>query len=168
MTRTLLVVLLFAGACAGSEYTGPRYDSREDGISFAKLRGWKISRDRATLVLTSPGRAATIAVRSIPRTGLSEPRDADNVFPAVETVLRALPRARVSRPMEVDDTDFHAVAYDVEFTPPGRRHQRYQRRHVTLLAETHVIHVFIVAPIGQLDYSRHAFDTIVKTIREEG
>ena len=89
-------------------------------------------------------------------------------FPAVETSLRALPQARVIGPAEVANAPYRAVAFDVEFTPPGRTRQRYQRRHVSLLAEDHIIHIFLVAPLGQLESSRRAFDTVVTSIREEG
>lgn len=166
MTRWILP-LLVATACAGDVDSGPRYLSAEDGVSFARLPGWDLSRERATLILKGEG-PATIAIRTIPREGTSEPRNQSNVFPAVKTTLRALPQARVIGPTDIDTAEYRAVAFDVEFTPPGRTRQRYQRRHVTLLAESRVIHVFLVAPLGQLESARRDFDAIVTSIREEG
>src|SRR6185503_17999950 len=111
MTRQLLVgILVLLSACADSGYSGPRHTSAEDGISFARLSGWQVSRERATLLLRRPGRAATIAIRTPPRQGWSEPRDAGNVFPAVATALRALPRAHVTGPTDVDSAEYPAVA----------------------------------------------------------
>lgn len=166
MTRLLLTTLLIVAGCSTGDDGGPRYTSNQDGISFARPAGWDITRERATLLLHRRGRAATIAIRTIERAGWSEPRTADNVVPAVASSLRALPRARVSGPAEVDGTDYPAVAFDVDFAPPGHGH--YQRRHVTLLSDAHVIHVFLVTPAGQLDTSRRELDIIVKSIREEG
>jgi hypothetical protein len=166
MTRWFLVLLL-APACAGDRDSDARHLSAEDGVSFARVPGWDISRERATILLKGPG-PATIAIRTIPRDGWSEPRNQTNVFPAVATSLRALPKARVSGPTHLETAAYRAVAFDVEFTPAGRTRPRYQRRHVTLLAENHVIHVFMVAPLGQLDSSRRDFDTVVTSIREEG
>jgi len=168
MTRRLIALLLLAvlaGACTDSSYSGPRYTSSEDGISFAQLPGWDVSRDRATLVLHRPGRAATIAIRTIPRDGWSAPRTADNVVPAVGSALRALPGAHVKGPTELTTADYPAVAFDVDFVPRG--HGRYQRRHVTLIADDHIIHIFLVAPDGQLSASRRDLETIVKSLREE-
>ena len=168
MTRLLVCLLLLATSACGQEgYDGPRFHSTEDGVSFAKLTGWNVTRERATVVLSNPKRAATIAIRTIPRDGWSEPRDSESVFPAVATVLGSLPQARVSEPKDVAAADYPAVEYDVDFRP-SRAGKLYQRRHIALLADSHVIHVFIVAPAGQLEYSRAAFETIVKTIREEG
>lgn len=167
MTRWLLPIVLLATACAGDVDSGPRHVSAEDGVSFARLSGWDLSRERATLLLKGEG-PATIAIRTIPRDGWSEPRNQSNVFPAVETSLRALRHARVIGPTNIDIAEYRAIAFDVEFTPPGRTRQRYQRRHVTLLADNRVIHVFLVAPLGQLESARRDFDTIVTSIREEG
>lgn len=166
MTRPLVFVLAVLGGCSSGGYSGPRYQSANDGISFAQLDGWVVSRERATLLLRRAGRTATIAIRAVPRDGWSEPRTRENVFPAVASALRALPGAHVSGPTDLDTADYPAVAFDVEFAPPGGR--RYQRRHVSLIAEDHVIHVFLVAPAGQLGASRRAFDAIVASVREEG
>ena len=165
MNRSLLLLLVFAAACSGGS-SGPRYQSKEDGVSFARLDGWEIGRERATLVFRRAGLSATIAIRSTPRDGWSEPRDAVNVFSAVETVLSALPHAHVSGPFGLDDPEYPAVAFDVDYAPSGRRH--YQRRHVTLVGDSRIIHVFLVAPAGQLDSSRRDLDRLVNSIAEEG
>jgi len=166
MTRLLVALLLLAGACSESGYSGPRYTSSEDGISFARLSGWQITRERATVLLRRPGGPATIAIRTVPRESGDSPRTRANVVPAVETTLRALPGAQVTGPTELDSSGYDAVAFDVDFAPPGRGH--YQRRHVTIVADTHVIHVFLVAPAGQLVASRRYLDIVIKSIREEG
>jgi hypothetical protein len=165
VTRFLLALPLVLAACDSGGYSGPRYESAEDGISFARPPGWDVSRDRATLVLDRAGRKGTIAIRTVPRAGSSEPREASNVIPAVETVLRALPGAHVVGPTKVDDAEYQAAAFDVDFAQAGRH---YQRRHITLVAETRIIHVFLVAPAGQLATSRRDLEMIVKSVREEG
>jgi hypothetical protein len=169
MTR-LALILIAATACGvSSEDSGPRYESNQDGVSFAKLDGWSIGRQRDTLVLTRAGEPGTIAVRTIrrDRDGASQVRDERTIFPAVERVLRALPRARVSGPTEVDHPLYRVQQYQIEFTPPGRRHRVYQRLHASMVTDSLVIHVFLTAQSGQLDRDRRAFETVLRSIREE-
>ena len=165
MSRAFLPLVLLAVGCFGGS-SGPRFESNEDRVSFARIDGWDIGRERATLVLHQAAGSATIAIRTIPRAGWSEPRDASNVLPAVATSLRALPTAHVTGPIELEDPEYPAVAFDVDYTTPSHRH--YQRRHVTLIGDTRIIHVFLVAPAGKLNSARRDFDQVVNSILEEG
>ena len=160
-------VLTLAVACGSDAGPAERYQATDDGVSFARVADWSIRRERATLLLTKSGDPATIAIRVTPRAGWSEPRDQRNVFPAVARVLEGLPAAQVSGPADVPSVDRPAAAYEVDFTPPGPKRARYHRRHVTILSDHKIIHVFVTGPAGLLVSSRDAFDTIVKTIREE-
>ena len=167
MTRVLLLFFAVTSSCGNGD-VGPRHVSSDDGVSFAELDGWSIGRERATLVLTRPRSSAVIAVRTVPRDSWSEPRDEENVVPAVAKVLAALPGARVSGPKELDGAGYPGVTFDVEFTPPGGGGTRYQRRHAVLFGSRRILHVFLTAPAGQIAQGKGAFDTIVETIEEEG
>lgn len=144
----------------------------DDGVSFAPPDGWRLRRDRDTLVMVEQATGAagrsTIAVRSVPIERGGVVRTADNVLPSTETVLRALPGAQLSDPTKVEHPAYDGVAYDVTFVPQSRRGQTYQRRHVVLFAWSRVFHVLHTGPSGQLDRSRAAFEKVLASIREEG
>lgn len=142
----------------------------EDELSLAPPAGWEVKRQKDTLVFVAPatdGARATIAVRSVPIAGWSEPRTADSVLPSVEHVLRALPEAKVTGPTWINHPAYRAAAYDVVFTPNSRGGRRYERRHVVLFAGDHVYHAFLTGPAGHVGESRAAFERLLDSLREE-
>ena len=143
----------------------------DDALSLAPPPGWDAKRQKDTLVFVAPsakdGTRATIAVRSVPVDGWSEPRTPETVLPSVETVLRALPSAKVTGPTWIDHPAYRAAAYEVSFTPRSRGGRVYERRHVVVFAHDHVFHAFLTAPAGHVDVSRAAFERVLESLREE-
>jgi hypothetical protein len=166
-----LLVLALAG-CQAGDGDAPRQQSSEDGISYATLAGWSVRRDRDTVILSgSPKKEQSrcnIALRTVPITGWSEPREPDNVLPSVANVLAALPGAEVSAPTEVDHPRYRAVAFDVTFTPRSRKGEKYRRRHVVLFLDHKITHALLTAPKGQLEAALPEFEQVVRSIQEEG
>ncbi|HEU5059949.1 MAG TPA: hypothetical protein VFU21_25635 [Kofleriaceae bacterium] len=172
MTRLLAMSLLLAIASCQSEGDNPAAKAfAEDSLSLVPPAGWEVKRQKDTLVFVGPaaqdGARATIAVRSVPVGGWSEPRVPDNMLPSVETVLRALPGAKVSGPTWIEHPAYRAAAYDVSFIPRSRGGRAYQRRHVVLFAGEHVFHAFLTGPAGHVDQSRTAFERVLDSLREE-
>lgn len=170
MTRRLLVAIVVACACQVEDHPDARLFA-DDALSVAPPAGWQITRQKDTLLFVggSPADDArpTIAIRSIPVSGWSEPRTADNVLPSVETVLRALPEAKVKGPVEIDQPAYRAVAYEVVFKPRGGGGRKYERRHVVVFSASHIFHAFLTAPAGTLANSRATFDEVLASLREE-
>ena len=172
MTRILALSVVLALASCQSERRDPAVKAfAADNLSLVPPAGWEVKRQKDTLVFVGPaaedGDRVTIGVRSVPVGGWSEPRIPDNVLPSVETVLRALPGARVSGPTWIDHPAYRAAAYDVSFIPRSRGGRAYQRRHVVLFAGDHVFHPFLTGPTGHVDQSRTAFERVLDSLREQ-
>jgi len=167
-----LVFFVVVVACQSDPEAPEARTFTEDAVSLVPPAGWEIRRDRETLVLlggspTSRSRP-TIAVRAVPITDTTEGHTADTVLPSTEKVLRALPGARVRGPFDVEHPVYQARAFDVTWTPRSRKGQRYQRRHVTLIAPGHLYHVFLTAAEGELENSRAELDRVIASLREDG
>jgi hypothetical protein len=166
----VIVLALFASACQTEDDGGPRTMSAEDGISFARVDGWSARREQGTLILSSEQEGkdrVAIALRGVPKDGWSRPRTEKNVLPSVELVLRALPRARVEGPVDIDHPSYRAVEYDVRFKPNSRS-AIHERRHVVIFADSRIIHLFMTGQTGTLEKSRPDFERVLASIREEG
>lgn len=175
MTRAALVVAFALGACGssdrprtGADYSGPRFTSAEDHFSARTLPDWEQRRERGALVWKEPDARRTIAVRAVPLdAGNGEVRTAAGVLAATEKALRGLPSADLGPLHKLDRADFEAAAWDVTFVPPGMGRARYERRHVTLVGSTWVLHVVMTAPRGELQAGEKVFASFVDSIREE-
>ena len=173
MNRTglLATAVVVLASCQSDTRDASVKTFTDDALSLAPPTGWEAKRQKDTLVFVAPsakdGTRATIAVRSVPVDGWSEPRTPDTVLPSVETVLRALPSARVAGPTWIDHPAYRAAAYEVSFTPRSRGGRRYERRHVVVFAHEHVFHAFLTGPAGRLDESRAAFEHVLESLREE-
>jgi hypothetical protein len=174
---TTLGILVLIGACqpdmndeAWSEDL-PRSTYAEEAVSFVAPEGWDARRDRETLLFVEPaGRhsRSTIAIRSIPVAGWSEPRTPENILPSTETVLRSLPAAQVSGPTKFEHSAYPAVAYDVTFTPRSGRGTKYHRRHIVIFSPGRIVHVLHTGPRNHLVASEAPFRRLVDSLREEG
>jgi hypothetical protein len=163
--------LLLAVACQSEEATRDAQVFAEDALSLVPPAGWQVKHQKDTLVfvggLPDDDARPVIAVRSVPISGWSEPRTAENVAPSVKTVLEALPGAEVNGPTAIDHPAYRALAFDVVFAPRSKHGARYQRRHVVLEAHGHLYHAFLTAPEGQLATNLPEFDRLLASLREE-
>ena len=169
MRALVIAAALLVAACQDSDNsrTGPLHRAVSDGVSFAKLDGWTLERTRDAWVQTDQASRHTIIVRSISRDGWSEDRNPESVLPATETWLRSLPKAEVKGPTTFEHPAYRADAFELSFVPSGKRGQLYQRRHVVVFADDHILHVLHTGPEGELASSQKQFDKVVKSVREE-
>jgi len=173
MTGRLAYCLLVSlAACQGAADRDNPQTFAEDSVAFVPPKGWEIKRDRDTLLLVggSPKSTTrpTIGIRAVSVSGWTEERTQDNVLPNTEKVLRALPNAEITGPFDVEHPIYPAKAFDVTWTPRSRQGQRYQRRHITLVATDHLYHVFLTAPEGEINKSRPDFERVIESLREDG
>ncbi len=172
MTRLSLVVSTLVLAAACQSQTAPREPQTfaDDAVSLIPPLGWQVKHQKDTLVFADPandGRAAVIAIRTVPVVDGAERRTADSVLASVKTVLAALPAAEVRGPTEITHPAYRAISFDVVFTPRSKHGQRYRRRHVILQARDHLYHAFLTAPEGQLENNLPEFEKVLASIREE-
>ena len=163
MNRLAAIALLLFGCQADSF---DRFNSEEDAVSVMALDGWSQSRQRGSLLFTTPDvlDRTTIAVRSAERQ--RDTRFGDLVS-ATATVLDGLDEAKVVGPRPIDHGHLKATSFEVTFIPP-KRSERYQRRHVVLLGQERIFHVLHTAPEGELGATQEVFSQVVSSLREEG
>ena len=147
-----------------------RHVAREDQVSFTIPDGFRLDHQKGTWVLIGQAGHArtTIAIRSVPVSGWSEPRTPDTVLPATLATLRALPGAKVKGPEPRKDIRYRSYEYDVVFEPRSRHGEEYERRHVVVFGSNRVFHVLLTAPRRDLVHSRSAFNQVLDSIEEEG
>ena len=63
---------------------------------------------------------------------------------------------------------YDATTFDLTYTPKSKG-EPYDRRHVVLTGSTtHIYHVMLTAPSGELDDATELFDDIVGSLQGEG
>jgi hypothetical protein len=166
--RHFIIAVLLCG-CASTADDRPRSVFEADGFSVATPTGWTSSRELGTVVFRrTDGARGSLAVRSAPLDGeWVEARTLENVIPATQRALEALPEAKVKATGEVEFAGMRGASFDVSFRP-ARGKGIVDRRHIVLVGSTHVFHVFASAQRGDLKDLEPVLQGIVSSIREEG
>ena len=166
--RYTMAALLLAGACQSESVV--RMELSEEAVSFAELPGYEMSRDKGAVVFVSKDRDkkdSSIVVRRVAFERRHD-RTPESVSEATGKSLRALPGAKVSDPVEVDESYVPGIQFDLSYEPKSKRGRTYERRHVVLFGEEHFYHVLHTAPKGHLSDISRDFSRVVETLQEEG
>ncbi len=144
-------------------------DLPEESVSIAKLADYEIRQERGATILVSDVAAkkgSSIVVRRVSYDKRHD-RSPESIWAATQSSLASLPNAKVSAPIEIDDSVLDGIQFDVSFTPKSKHGRTYERRHVVLFGENNVYHVLQTAPKGHLSDISKDFSRAVETLREE-
>lgn len=164
-----LLVVIGGSACQSSSYDRVFFDDLH--LAMADLEDWTLEREPGSLIFVADpdafGDRVTITVRSSRRLEADAPGDGTttSVIAATEAVLAAMPEARVSEPRLTRRGEMTAAYFDLTFRP-RRKAERYDRRHVVLIGQRRVFHLFHTGPQGALEASAGVFEDVVASLRE--